>query len=492
MQVDNVLLLQIISFCSILISPFNMDSEALNYPIAHPGFVCYPKRWFLEVNQVIKGVESGRFPREELSKVVLEVISVAEHLGSQKMGHFLSILLWSSYCSGRIAFVDCVNHVFVELSELSTCLSDEKSKSDLDDIFLKIRCIKMSCYYSQSPYLQLVVDALLYLSSTSLIQPLEANSLVNWRFGSQIDKMFSVLCQLNELFNQRKYGIILKMLNFYCQSCHNIPALNELVLWNMAVTLDKLGKDVQCTEILELCAETFNGETLMRTVDEDCPSYKGVLQQLIVRNSFSKKDCNSLNSLYADSSYHHEYYITLCQNDVAYISEDFETQLLSLEKLQSFELASILEYESSEMESRKLAICTILLTQSHTYLDKNDLQSGYEYFVLSHNQANDLNSCSKSSWFPVLKSRYLAQLHSLEGYFLVLQGKLEQAAIAYGKSYSYDSHLIMSVYSQTLLLLKLGKALEAKRNWESANLGYRSHQHGQHFSELTDILGTIE
>ena len=468
----------------------------LSYPMAHPGFICYPKRWFLEVNQAIEGVQSGSFSLENLSKVVLEVISVAEHLDSQKMGHFLSILLWSSYCSSISAFVDSVNHVLVELSELSPCLSNEKSISDLDDIFLKIRCIKISRYYSQSHYLQVVVDTLLHLrgtdSPTSLLQPLETNSLVNWRFGSQIDKMFSVLCQLNELFNQRKYGITLKMLDFYCQSCHVIPAFTELVLWNMAVTLDKLGKDVQCTEILELCAETFNGKTIMWTVDEDCPSYKGVLQQLIVRNSFSKKYCNILKNLYLDSSYLHQYYITLCLNDVAYISEDFETQLESLEKLQSFELASILENENPEMEGRKLAICNILLTQSHTYLDKNDLQNGYEYFVLSYNQANDLNTCHESSWFSVVKSRYLAQLHSLEGYFLVLQGKLELAAIAYGKSYSYDSHLIMSVYSQTLLLLKLGKSLEAKRNWDSANLGYVSHQHGQLFSELTDFLRSIE
>ena len=113
-----------------------------------------------------------------------------------------------------------------------------------------------------------------------------------------------------------------------------------------------------------------------------------MLQQLAMRNSklSCKKYCGMLNELYSNTSasYLCEYYVTTFKSDIACIAEDTETQLKLLSKLQSFDIANLIDDDCAEQEKpRRLATCCALLSQSYSYLEKTDLQRSYEYFILS-------------------------------------------------------------------------------------------------------------
>ena len=468
--------------------------KLLDYPLGHAKFVCYPRRWFLEIHQSISDVDTHSYKR--LSKIVMEIASVAEHLDDKIIGHLLSVILWSSYCSGTDAFSDSLKFIFNKTSLFSAFNFKTLKQSGFADLCLKVKPIQQSSYYTANNYLQVVIDLLETLVNQ---KSLNMDRIFSWRFGSQAKELYSVVKLSNKIFTERKYSLALKYLYESVQSCGNIPVFNEFLLWNVAVILDILGEDVQCTEILEICSETFNKETFVHPVCLDTQknmyaSSKAVLQQLAIRNTGlnCKKYCSLLNEIYLNTSYLSEYYVTICRSDLAYISDDSVSQLQLSAKLQSFDIENILENDSTEQRNpRRLATCCVLLSQSHSYLGKQDLHRGYEYFVLSYNQSNDLES-DGLPWFLLVKDRYLAQLHSLEGYFLVLQGKLESAAIAYSKSFSYDTHLVMSLYNQCLLLLKLGKVDQAKRNWNDGCLNVGSHSSDHCFTKLSLYFNSVD
>jgi hypothetical protein len=413
-----------------------------------------------------------------LTKTVMEVICAAEHLDDERMGHLVSILVWSSYCSGVDVFLGSVTSFTDEIIDCqNNFLSLERpNQSDLSDINLKIQKIKQSRYYQHSIYLQVIIDLLVQLfeDSAMALPDIKMYNILRWRFGCTAKDLCSVVFLANELFTEKKYSVLLQFLQESSQSFPNIPVFTEFLLWNTAVTLSKLGEEVQCTAILELCSKTFHPEIVLCTVryqKNNAASSVAVLQQLACKNlSFQnrKKYCNRLKDIFSNDSNLCKYYVALCSSDLAYMTEDYNTQLELSLKLQSYDLANILENNCvEERNSRQLASCCVLLSQSYSYLDKNDLQKSYELFMLSFNQAKELKG-NGFPWFNIIKDRYLAQLFSLEGHFLVLQGQFDAAAIAYGKSYSHDSYLVMSLYNQCLLFLKLGKVKLAKRNWTLA------------------------
>ena len=443
-------------------------SRSLHYSCGHKNFIGYPQRWFNTINDIINELPVSTQCSKVL-EVVNNVILEAEHLPTNIIGHILAIQLFSSYYAELGGFINFCK--FPSTLQLLRLEKDDKShRNEVNIHFLQL--IHMSKYFDDCKYLQHIVFIIGALIGNEKLD----STLIEWRFGCSIESTVTVKLDICEkMIKENKFNCVLSIMYELLKS--DISAVKQLVLWNISVILNLTMKKTECIELLELCESTFPRESNYNcknvVLSSDFVTLTGIYQQLALVNATTRRlvHCrryckllqDTLLKAYVPPELEHIMYMT--RNDIAYLTNDAMMHQNNMDELQHYEVQDILDKNTIQNDLKNLASCCVLMTHAFKCLDNEDLQQGFEYYVLSY-QLFQKNKNSYLTQYPQVEKRIIAQLYSLEGYFFVLKGEKDRAAVSYIKSFCEDERLVSSLFNHCLILIDLKKVAEAKASWK--------------------------
>lgn len=467
-------------------------SRRLHYKCGHSNFIGYPKRWFSTINDTVNELLVG-CNYSKLKDIVSNIILEAEHLPTFIIGHMIAILIYSSYQASLEGFCQ-----FTEFPLKLNKVLIFKEECKWNDNYAYnhfLNLLRSSDYFVESKYLQYTISIISLLIKDD-IEKCEkmCSKVMKWRFGCSFEQVIkSNLTLTKSIIHKSKFNCSLSIL--YQMLNSEILAIKQLALWNISFILHLTEKTNKYIEILELCEQTFSLESNIDLnnvlVSSNYVTLTGIHQQLVIAHSktqkvsFIKRYCMLLQEHLQKAlvPQNCKFISVIAHNDISYLINDDTMHQNIMNELQSFEVEGILN--ESSPEARNLALSSVLLTQAFKCLYNGLIQQAYENYYQS-NCLLDKNYQGYSDEYSLLEKRLLAQLYSLEGYFRVLEGKKEDAAISYMKSFCHDKVLIPSLFNHCILLIESGKIKEAKRSWQLVSTDFYKKDH--QFSSLSLYL----
>ena len=442
------------------------SQNQLSIPIGSPGFIEYPLRWYLQyvvcMSQYFRTVKT----REELFHSFDALFLQCEEFQEDIALCILCSKLWI----GAFHFGELDLEVFnkgVKIVLLKTVDNDIGFESSISKIYsISLQC-KLPPSHKQFIEICKGINSLLMFHTDTLHLTVEQE--VN-------QKIIQHFTNADYCLSNNHSSSALKLFDNVLRNNVDCPQALQLTLWNLFIILFESHNIVDGLRVLELCSQLSMKPVLCsldrHISDPRCLNKAHVHQTLAVLHYKQHRTYSA--------SRHGEHALGIVSTmplmrvpkilynlhtaEIRFLYTEFDECHDMLNKIILSDQIDVMMF-GEEGEEDKFIKCCALLMKSHLYLTKDHAVS--ENLVSeSLHIAQELHE-SLSIGIPVdMIQRLYTQVLCMCGYFHCLKAEYSKAVEVYGVAYSVDDSNVSALYNQCVILVKLGRLVQAKKNWQ--------------------------